>query len=196
MDSGLSSHPELFGRWCRRVRRIALRVDACAGVEPRRDFPVSQTTTSTSTRPSSAAPGLGRARVLCVDDDRAGRHLLGSLLTGFDVVTAADLDGARRAIVEHRPCVVITEAWVGGVCAAGFVADVLGASTLDVASVIVLSGDASAVTAERFGRLGVHAFLPKPAVLAPLLAMVSDLAPEVHISEGNPSARTIAATGN
>lgn len=140
------------------------------------------------------------APVVYVDDDAPSRELLVEffrLLPHLELVAVATLAEARAAIVEHRPAVVISDAWLGEESTEAFVTELLTGSQLDAPGVVVLSADANPSTIARFRRLGVGSYLSKPIHLDRLAAVVTDLANSVCSDEGNGTrARTIAASGS
>ena len=143
------------------------------------------------------APGT----VVSVDDDPASLELLHevfALLPEFELITVPTLSEARAAIVEHRPEVVIVDAWMGDQSAEGFVRELLAAPSANRPAVVVLSADANASTMTRFRRLGVSSYLAKPIDLAVLTDAVCKLSSGEGTSrKGNGiRARTIAAFGN
>ena len=140
------------------------------------------------------------ATVVYVDDDIASRELLVEffrLLPAFDLVAVDTIDQARRAVVEHRPVIVISDAWLGEGSAEPFVTELLAGSRLDPPAVVVLSADANASTIARFRRLGIAEYLSKPIQLNDLSTICHELARSVAADEGNGTrARTNAASGN
>jgi DNA-binding NtrC family response regulator len=112
-------------------------------------------------------------------------------------VTVDSVAEARAAIVEHRPAVVISDAWLGDESTEAFVTELLAGSQLDTPSVVVLSADANPSTIARFRRLGVASYLSKPIHLDRLATVVTDLANSLCADEGNGTrARTNAASGS
>lgn len=150
---------------------------------------------------TSADEGPGEAaHVVYVDDDAMSRDLLTEffrLLRGLELVPVATVEAARTALVEHRPSVVICDAWLGSSSTEPFVTELLTGSRLDPPAVVVLSADANASTIARFRRLGVASYLSKPIDLDRLATVVRDLARNVGADEGNGTrARTTAPSGN
>ena len=144
---------------------------------------------------------LESVKVVYVDDDSVSRDLLVEffrLLSDLELIVASNLGEAHAAIDEHRPSVVVADAWLGQTCADSFVAEILGSLRPDAPRVVILSADANASTVARFRRLGVSSYMRKPIDLGILAGVVRDLAQGVdgqHEGIGS-SARTITASGN
>ena len=144
---------------------------------------------------------LESVKVVYVDDDSVSRDLLVEffrLFSDLQLIVASNVHDARAAIDEHRPAVVVADAWLGHTCADSFVAEVLAGSRPDAPRVVILSADANATTVARFRRLGVSSYMRKPIDLGILARVMRELARGVdaqHEGIGS-SARTITASGN
>ena len=144
---------------------------------------------------------LESVKVVYVDDDSVSRDLLVEffrLLSDLQLIVASNVHDACAAIDEHRPALVLADAWLGQTCADAFVAEVLGSLRPDAPRVVILSADANATTVARFRRLGVSSYMRKPIDLAILARVMRELARGVdgqHEGIGS-SARTITALGN
>ncbi len=139
-------------------------------------------------------------KVVYLDDDPGSLELLVEyfrLLPSLELVPVRNEREAHDAIAEHRPAVVLVDAWLGDRSAEGLVREILAGSQLEVPAVVILSADANASTVARFRRLGITSYLSKPIDLGHLFTVVDALARDDEREEGNESnARTIATSGN
>ena len=144
---------------------------------------------------------VARATVVYLDDDPVSRELLVEffrLLPELDLVTARTAHEARAAIIEHRPAIVVSDAWMGDVSSDRFVIEILSSPRLEAPAVVILSADANASTIARFRRLGVSTYLPKPIELCRLSDVLHELARtgELQNERIESNARSNAASGN
>jgi UDP-3-O-[3-hydroxymyristoyl] N-acetylglucosamine deacetylase len=110
--------------------------------------------------------------VLIVDDEESIRRSLAGILKdeGIAVIEAEDGESAIKALIEHRPSLVLLDIWMPGVD---------GLETLkkikEISSdtpVVMISGHATISTAVAATRLGAIDFLEKPLELTSTLQLV------------------------
>ena len=114
--------------------------------------------------------------VLVVEDDEATRELLIDTLgeAGYQVRTAADGDAALALLRrEGHPAVILLDGLMPGMDGATFLQAYRGHAGPH-APIVAIS--ASNVAAEQLRQAGVDAVLPKPFLLAELLAVVGRFA--------------------
>jgi UDP-3-O-[3-hydroxymyristoyl] N-acetylglucosamine deacetylase len=110
--------------------------------------------------------------VLVVDDEASIRQSLSGILTdeGLVVIEAADGEGAIKALIEHRPALILLDIWMPGLD---------GLETLKKIKeinpevpVVMISGHATISTAVAATQLGAVDFLEKPLELTPTIELV------------------------
>lgn len=128
--------------------------------------------------PARATADVERKRILVVDDDLPLRGMLSSVLTrhGFQVFLAGDGDEAQRALVLHKPHVILLDLMMPGVNGWDFLQMLSDRGFAGQVPVIVVSAhlrkDPQAIL-----QMGVKAILPKPFNLDDLLEMIRAVAP-------------------
>jgi DNA-binding response OmpR family regulator len=127
--------------------------------------------------PERTIADVDRKRVLVVDDDMPLRGMLSAVLRrqGFQVYLAGDGDEAQRALVLHKPHVVLLDLMMPGVNGWDFLQMLQDTGHAGQVPVIVISAhlrkDPQAVL-----QMGVKAILPKPFELDDLLEMIRAVA--------------------
>ncbi len=128
--------------------------------------------------PERATADVERKRVLVVDDDLPLRGMLSSVLRrhGFQVFLAGDGDEGQRALVLHKPHVVLLDLMMPGVNGWDFLQRLNDTGFAGQIPVIVVSAhlrkDPQAVL-----QMGVKAILPKPFNIDDLLEVIRSVAP-------------------
>ncbi len=133
------------------------------------------------------------ADVLVVDDEPAIGSLVGEILAdeGYSVRTAADGEGARRAMRRRRPDLVLLDVWMP---------DVDGITLLQEWStggrppcpVVMISGHGTIETALEATRLGAWDFLEKPLSMPKLLLTVERALEANRLVQENEGLRGLA----
>ncbi len=110
--------------------------------------------------------------VLVVDDEASIRQSLSGILSdeGLSVIEAEDGEGAIKALLEHRPALILLDIWMPGLD---------GLETLKKIKeikpdipVVMISGHATISTAVAATQLGAVDFLEKPLQLTPTIELV------------------------
>lgn len=120
---------------------------------------------------SYAAQGIvARTCILVADDDQPTRELVALCLgqVGFEVVEAAEVDSAERAIVEHSPALIVLDVAMPG--RTGL--DLLRTLDKRNTAVILLSGRSSEQDRILGLQLGADDYVVKPFSVGELVARV------------------------
>lgn len=102
--------------------------------------------------------------VLVVDDNAANTRLLEALLesAGYEVMTAADADGARRAIDDRRPGLVLMDLQLPGTDGFTLTAELKARPELRDVPIIAVTAFAMRGDDERARLAGCDAYITKP----------------------------------
>lgn len=110
--------------------------------------------------------------VLVVDDEPSIRQSLSGILKdeGLTVVEASDGESAIRAVLEHRPALILLDIWMPGLDGLETLKKIkeINPST----PVVMISGHATISTAVAATRLGAVDFLEKPLELTSTIELV------------------------
>jgi len=119
-----------------------------------------------------------RKRILVIDDDLPLRGMLAAALrqAGFQVLLASDGDEGQRALVIHRPDVILLDLAMPGVNGWDFLQRLKETGHLGTVPIIVLSAHLH-VEPQAILQLGVSAILPKPFNLPELIDLIEHLSP-------------------
>jgi len=138
---------------------------------------------------------MSTAHILVVDDEPDIRELVADILgdENYSVATAEDAAGARQALRDRRPDLILLDIWMP---------DLDGISLLKewseglglVCPVIVMSGHGTVETAVEATRLGAYDFLEKPLSLAKLLLTVERALEADRLAQENVGLKRRAST--
>jgi DNA-binding response OmpR family regulator len=131
----------------------------------------------------SAAPA--RLCVLVADDDQPTRELVSLCLAqvGYDVVEAADVDAAERAIIAHSPALIVLDVSMPG--RSGL--DLLRTFDKRATGVILLSGRAGEQDRILGLQLGADDYVVKPFSVGELVARVQAVLRRTRSSADEPA---------
>jgi UDP-3-O-[3-hydroxymyristoyl] N-acetylglucosamine deacetylase len=129
--------------------------------------------------------------VLVVDDEASIRQSLSAILTdeGLSVVEAADGEGAIKALIEHRPSLILLDIWMPGLDGLETLKKIKEISP-DV-PVVMISGHATISTAVAATQLGAVDFLEKPLELTPTIELVRRVISQSEKNGGTSSPNTL-----
>src|SRR5207249_301790 len=115
---------------------------------------------------------LGRARILVVEDERAMRDMLSTVLAreGFDVLAARDGTEALASLRANRFELVLTDLQMPGPAGEELVAAIRGIAP-DV-EVVVMTGNATVETAVASMRHGAYDYIEKPFKLVDVVSVL------------------------
>lgn len=110
--------------------------------------------------------------VLVVDDEASIRQSLSAILSdeGLSVVEAADGESAIKALIEHRPSLILLDIWMPGLDGLETLKKIKEISP--EVPVVMISGHATISTAVAATQLGAVDFLEKPLELTPTIELV------------------------
>lgn len=122
--------------------------------------------------------GVGRKRILVIDDDLPLRGMISAALrqAGFQVLLAGDGEEGHRALTIHRPEVILLDLAMPGVNGWDFLQRLKETGYLGTVPIIVLSAHLH-VEPQAILQLGVSAILPKPFNLPELIDLIEHLSP-------------------
>lgn len=130
---------------------------------------------------SSSAPevtGVGKKRVMVVDDDMPVRGMLSAALhrRGFQVILAANGEEAERAVQVHRPEIILLDLMMPGMNGWDFLQRMRETGHIGKIPVIVISAHLR-VDPEAVLQMGAAAILAKPFDLDELITLIEHLSP-------------------
>jgi len=139
-------------------------------------------------------------RILVVDDEPDIRELVSEILAdeGYEVRTAENGEGARRAFAADVPDLVLLDIWMPDVDGITLLKE-WAASGQPPCPIVIMTGHGTLETAVEATRLGAHDFVQKPISLARLLSIVGqalDSRPKAPHHAASGPARDSVPIGN
>lgn len=122
--------------------------------------------------------GVGKKRVLVIDDDLPIRGMLAAALRqhGYLVLLAGDGAEGHRALTIHKPDIVLLDLAMPDVNGWDFLQRLQETGHLGTAQIIVVSAHLR-VEPQAILKMGVKAILPKPFNLPELIDLIEHLSP-------------------
>jgi PAS domain S-box-containing protein len=138
---------------------------------------------------------IGKSRILFVEDELVLRDHLGQELSkDFIVDTAADGEQALRAVLRHRPDLVVTDLLMPGVGGVELVQTLRNTPSTATIPILMTSGLAPDELRLRGFELGADSYLPKPYSVRELLIRIHSMlqSTQLRVEQARKEARAHA----